>query len=169
MDATNDLARARVLASSSSGEDVEMDSDGNKKKKRGDGAREKSGAKGKSNGRGNEPGIAVAAKHDLETLYPPERNEDLAREEDIIEGFRFLSYPSIEDLTSDATHDAKQPESTSSSQKKEIASRFTVDISDGRFQVNWRNLAADTENNNIDSTRIIKGRRSERYKEGIRR
>ena len=51
----NDLARARVLASSSSGEDVEMDSDGGggeKTKKGSDGAKEKSGAKGRSNGGG---------------------------------------------------------------------------------------------------------------------
>ena len=112
-----------------------------------------------------EPGI-TGEREWGDTVSSSESNDDGGREVDFIDGIMILSYTSLENLVSDA-HYAQQSESTSSSKKEEITPRFTVDISDGKFQVNWRSLAADTENNNVDNIRIIKGRRSERYKESI--
>ena len=107
-----------------------------------------------------EPGITV--KPELPTGSFTDSNEDTAGEVDFIDGFKFVSYTSFENLAIDV-HDVQQSESTSSC-KKEETPRFTVDISDGRFQVNWRSLAADTENNNNPDNTRIKGRRNERYK-----
>ena len=104
-----------------------------------------------------EPGITV--KRELGTGSFTESNGDTAREVDFIDGFKFVSFTNFENLASD-THDAQQSESAVSC-KEEETPRFTVDISDGKFQVNWRSLASDTENNNNNNN---KGRRNERYK-----
>ena len=102
-------------------------------------------------------------------VCPSESNDDAAREEDVIDGFLFLSYTSFESLDRDATLENQQSESTySCKREKGTTPRHTVDTSGGRHQVNWRSsIAADAENNNSDKVKITKGRRNDRYKVSI--
>ena len=105
---------------------------------------------------------------EVDIVSPSESNDDAAREEDIIDGFLFLSYTSFESLERDASLATQQSESTyPCKREKGTTPRLTVDTSGGRHQVNWRSIAADTENNNSDKVKITKGRRNDRYKESI--